>query len=161
MKVLRLVVRLAMILVAFAAGATLIARLHDGPLGPLPGGALASGVVVAEPVADWSFAATIPEIEMQLDSQAVSRTVWIIAHDGKAYVPAAVSYPPGKTWHEVALKDGRGVLRIDGKRYPVTLRKVEDPAVIEAVRETAFRKYPARPSGEVWLFEVTSRAPAA
>ena len=30
------------------------ARMHDGPLGPLPGGPLAAGPLVTEPLADWS-----------------------------------------------------------------------------------------------------------
>ena len=60
------------------------ARFHDGPLGPIPGGALASGDLVAQPVADWSFASDIQEIELQLASQSKSRTTWVIVHKGKA-----------------------------------------------------------------------------
>ena len=64
-------------------------------------------------------------------------------------VNAAVSFPPGKTWHQAALADGRAVLRIQGKRYPVTLTKVDDPTLLNGVREVATGKYPARPEGEV------------
>ncbi len=154
MVVLRWVMRLVAVVVA---GIFAGARLHDGPLGPIPGGSLRSGAVVTTPVGDWSFAAGVAEIELQLESQSKSRTTWILVHDGKAYVPAAVAYPPGKTWHRAALEDGRATLRIAGKRYPVTLTKVEDQAVVAAVREVAVEKYPARPEGEVWLFGVTSR----
>ena len=59
---------------------------------------------------------------------------------------------------DAALADGRATLRILGKRHPVTLTKVDDPAVTTAVRDVAVRKYPARPDGDVWLFAVTSRS---
>jgi hypothetical protein len=157
MMVVRWLVRLVAVLVVVVAGVFVGARLHDGPLGPIPGGSLRSGEMVATPVADWSFAADVAEIELQLASQSKSRTTWILVRDGKAYVPAAVAYPPGKTWHHAALEDGRATLRIAGKRYPVTLTKVEDPTVVAAVREVAVKKYPARPEGEVWLFAVASR----
>lgn len=153
---LRLVVGLAVVVALVFVGA----RLHDGPVGPIPGGAFRSGELVTTPVADWAFAADVVEIELELVSQSKSRTTWIIVSDGKAYIPAAVEFPPGKTWHRAALADGRATLRIAGKRYPVMLTKVEDPAVVAAVRDVAFKKYPARPGGEVWLFAVTSR-PAA
>lgn len=161
MTVLRWIFRLVLALVVLAAVAVLGARFHDGPLGPLPGGPLASGSFVAEPVADWSFAADVPEIELQLDSQSKSRTTWILVHEGRAYIPCSTDFPPGKTWHTSALEDGRATLRIAGKRYAVTLQKVDDPGVLSGVRDVAARKYPSHPSGEVWLFQVTSRSRGA
>jgi hypothetical protein len=157
MTVLRWIRRIAIALVLLVTAVALGARLHDGPLGPLPGGALVAGPLVTHPVPDWTFAASIAEIELQLDAQNRSRTVWVLVHQGKAYVPAATAFPPGKTWHRAALEDGRATLRIDGKRYPVTLAKVEDETVTAAVREVAGRKYGAGPGGEIWLFSVTSR----
>jgi hypothetical protein len=157
MVLVRWLVRILVGLVVLVGAVVLAARLHDGPLGPLPGGSLASGEVVTAPVADWSFATDIQEIEMQLESQTTSRTVWFLVHEGKAYVPAAIEFPPGKTWPQAALEDGRAVLRIAGKRYPVTLVKVEDETLANAIRETASRKYPARPGGPVWFFAVQPR----
>jgi hypothetical protein len=157
MTVLRWIFRLVVALVVVGVVAVLGARFHDGPLGPLPGGSLASGSFVTEPVGDWSFAADVREIELQLDSQSKSRTTWILVHEGRAYIPCSTAFPPGKTWHTSALKDGRATLRIAGKRYPVTLQKVDDPAVLSGVRGVATRKYPNHPGGEMWLFQVTSR----
>lgn len=131
----------------------------DGPLGPLPGGPLRAGPLVTEPVGDWSFAADEQEVELQLDAQRISRTTWFLVSDGRAYVPAAIGFPPGKSWHRAALGDGRAMLRIAGKRYPVTLTREEDPAVVAAVRAVAEAKYPKRPEGEVWLFAVKSPSP--
>jgi hypothetical protein len=155
--VIRLVLGLAVLIVVVFFGA----RFLDGPLGPIPGGALVGGALVSQPVTDWSFAKDVPEIALQLASQSQSRTTWILVSDGRAYIPASTEYPPGKTWHRKALEDGRATLRIDGKRYPVTLAKVEDPALVTAVRDVASRKYPNRPPGDAWLFQVTSRSSAA
>jgi len=157
MTLLRWILRLVVALGVLATVVALGARFHDGPLGPVPGGRFASGPFVMEPVADWSFAADVAEIELQLESQSKTRTTWILVQEGRAYVPCSTEFPPGKTWHRSALEDGRAMLRIAGKRYPVTLQKVDDPAVLNAVRDVAVRKYPSRPGGEVWLFQVTSR----
>lgn len=159
MALLRWVIRIVAVLAALIALVFVGARFHDGPLGPIPGGALVSGALVAEPVTEWSFAADVREVELQLASQARSRTTWIVVHEGKAYVPASTQYPPGKTWHRTALEDGRATLRIAGKRYPVTLAKVDDAALVTAVRAVGGRKYPNRPGGDAWVFSVTSRAP--
>lgn len=159
MTVVRWLVRVVVFVVLAVALVFVGARFHDGPLGPVPGGPLVGGPLVAAPVDDWSFAADVAEIELQLASQSRSRTTWIIVRDGRAYVPAATTYPPGKTWHRAALVDGRAMLRIAGKRYPVTLAKVGDAAVVSAVREVASKKYPVRPGGEVWLFAIASRTP--
>ena len=157
MRLLRWLGRIVFALVVLVVLLFVGARFHDGPLGPIPGGPLASGPLVTEPVTDWTFAKDVQEIELQLDSQSKSRTTWIIVDHGKAYVPAAVEFPPGKTWHRAALADGRAVLRIEGKRYPVTLTRVEDQTLLNGVREVGTSKYPARPAGEVWAFAVTSR----
>ena len=158
MTALRWIVRLVLGVAVLVGVVFFGARFLDGPLGPIPGGALKGGVMMSGPVADWSFATDVPEIALQLEAQSRSRTTWIVVHEGKAYIPASTEFPPGKTWHRLALEDGRATLRIDGKRYRVTLAKVEDAAVVSAVREVASRKYPSRPPGDAWLFQVTSRS---
>ena len=158
MVVLRWVMRIVAGLVGLIALVFFGARFHDGPLGPIPGGPLVGGDAIAGPVTDWGFAADVEEIELQLLSQSRSRTTWIIVKDGKAYIPAATEFPPGKVWHRDALRDGRAIIRISNHRYPVTLTKVDDAALTASVRDVAFKKYPARPTGDVWLFAVTARA---
>jgi hypothetical protein len=159
MAVVRWLLRITAGLVALVALVFLGARFHDGPLGPIPGGALASGEIVREPVPDWSFAKDVPEVELQLDSEAGSRTVWILVHEGRAYVPCSLDFPPGKRWYRRAVQDGRATLRIEGRRYPVVLAKTDDPALGEALRQEVERKYGRVPSGDsgVWLFQVTSQ----
>jgi hypothetical protein len=163
MGVLRWLLRIVVGVIALVAILFFAARLHDGPLGPIPGGPLAAGVEVSEPVSDWSFATDVDEIELQLTSQGRSRITWVLVHEGQAYVPCSLGFPPGKTWYKEAAKDGRAVLRIEGKRYPVMLTKLDDAAAqqMEAtVRAEVTRKYGQAPSSDAgfWLFRVTSRA---
>ena len=166
MTVLRWLLRIVAAGVALLALLFLVARLHDGPLGPLPGGALEAGEEVTVPVTDWSFATDVGEIELQLTSQSRSRTTWILVHEGEAYVPCSLGFPPGKSWYRDALTDGRAMLRIDGKRYPVMLTKLDDAAadaiapVIESEVERKYGRAPPSDAG-VWLFRVASRAPAS
>ena len=162
MILLRWLLRIVVGLVALVALLFFAARLHDGPLGPIPGGPLEGGEEVSAPVADWSFVKDVAEVELQLASQGSSRTTWILLFDGQAYVPASLSFPPGKSWHHDAAADGRAILRIGGRRYPVTLTKVDDAVVqqmAERVRAEVARKYADPPPGDggVWLFQVASR----
>lgn len=163
MTVLRWLLRIAVGIVAVVALFFFAARLHDGPLGPVPGGPLESGDEVGEPVADWSFVKDVGEVELQLASQSTSRTTWILWHEGVAYVPCSLGFPPGKNWHHEAAEDGRATLRIDGKRYPVVLTRLPDDEVAklaEPIRAEVGRKYGQAPPTDagVWLFRVASRA---
>jgi len=165
MTALRWLLRIVVGLVALVALLFFAARLHDGPLGPIPGGPLESGAEVSEPVTDWSFVTDTGEVELQLASQGRSRTTWILFHEGAAYIPCSLGFPPGKSWHHDAAVDGRAILRIEGKRYPVTLTKLDDAAtqqLAEPVRAEVTRKYGQPPPSDagVWLFRVESRAPA-
>ena len=160
MRVLRVIGIVVAVFVALVGLLFGVARLGDGPLGPLPGGPLEAGELASEPVADWSFAAEIAEIELQLAADTTSRTTWILVHEGRAYIPCSLGFPPGKDWYLRADRNGDALLRIEGRRYPVRLVRVQDEAVRSAIREVARTKYTAGPPGEseVWLFEVSSRA---
>jgi len=162
MSLLRWLLRIVVGLAALVALLFFAARLHDGPLGPIPGGPLEAGAEVTQPVADWAFVKDVGEVELQLASQGSSRTTWILFHEGQAYVPCSLGFPPGKSWHHDAAADGRATLRIEGKRYPVTLTKLDDAAVqrlAETVRAEVTRKYGEVPPGGagVWLFQISSR----
>lgn len=138
------------------------ARFLDGPLAMIPGGPLVSGELVGEPVRDWSFAAPAEEVELQLADEGTSRTTWILVHDGQAYVPASLSFPPGKRWHKRADEDGRAIVRIAGKRYAVTLTRLQGDA-LHAVEDALVRqvgeKYGRTPPGDAgaWFFRLDSR----
>jgi hypothetical protein len=164
MKILRwLAITLGMI-VLLIAGLFAAARLHDGPLGLIPGGALRSGEIATEAVGDWKFA-DVDTIELQLDGESSSRTTWILVHEGRAFIPARLSFPPGKRWHKTADQNGTAWVRIGGRRYPVSLTRVQDDATRTALIEVVRGKYspgsdasPPPAEGGVWFFEVVSRA---
>ena len=160
MKLLRWLATALVVLALLLAAVAFGARFADGPVALFPGGAFRSGEWVDAPVTDWGFARDVKEIELQLDSQKTSRTTWILVKDGQAYVPCSLGFPPMKRWHLVADADGRAVLRIDGKRYPVTLTRIEtEPALADALRAEVNRKYgqPPPTSAGVWIFHVSSR----
>lgn len=177
MRVLKWLGILIVVVVLAIAGTFFGARLHDGPLGPLPGGPLQGGPLVADPVGDWTFVADILEIELQLTADSTSRTVWLVVDEGMAFIPASLRYPPGKRWHLRADTRGDAMLRILGRRYPVVLARVTDPERARAIAAVLVEKYASQVSPEmreslmgpaggdvmdaVWIFEVRSREGAA
>jgi hypothetical protein len=161
LKVLRWLAIAIGVIVLLIAGVFVVARFHDGPLGLAPGGALRSGEIVEQPVTDWKFA-DVETIELQLDGESTSRTTWILLHDGRAFIPASLSFPPGKRWHKTADQNGAAWVRVAGRRYPVTLKRELDEPTRAALIEVVRGKYGGGgpPSeGGVWFFEMTSRAP--
>src|SRR5262245_42331634 len=125
-RIFRGLVILVVVLVVLVGAVFAGARFHDGPLGPIPGGPLNAGEMVTAPQTDWSFAKDEKEIEMQLAYEKTSRTTWILVKDGTAYIPCSLAFPPGKRWHHHADQNGEAIVRIQGKRYPVTLKRVQD-----------------------------------
>ena len=161
MRILRII---GLVLVAAVGLLVLVAvgaRFNDGPVGLFPGGPLEAGLLEEDPVSDWSFVTDEETIELQLLSQERSRTVWILVRDGEAFIPCSLSFPPAKSWHERAVQDGRTVLRMQGRRYPVTLERIEDAELAAALEDVLRVKYSGGPpavSG-FWHFRITSRAP--
>ena len=134
------------------------ARMSDGPIAIFPGGPLESGEWVDGGRVDWSFAADIDEIEFE--SGGRSRTAWILVHEGEAYIPCSLNFPPGKRWHEEILERPEAVLRVEGKRYKRKLVKVEDEALIDTLTAVVAGKYtppPGSGEGNAWFFHVVAR----
>ncbi len=143
----------------------------DPPSAFFGGGPLVDGELVTGPEPDWSFVGDVGVVDLQLVDPPRSRVVWIADHDGKLYV---VSGYMGsflgrlwKRWPVQAERDGRAVLRIEGKRYERTLVRIRTGAdVIEGVSAELSRKYGgADPrsieSGDMWLFELAPRGSAS
>ena len=158
MQILKWLGTFIVVVALLLAGVFVVARFHDGPLGMVPGGALVAGEIVAAPVGDWKFA-DVKTIEMQLDGESSSRTTWILVNEGRAFIPASLSFPPGKRWHKHADANGAAWLRINGQRYPVTLTRVQDEALRAQLVGAVGKKYGGGPPGDggVWFFEVVSR----
>lgn len=169
MKVLRIVGALIVLVLTVFAAVLVAARWHDGPLGMVAGGALASGEWNADPAPDLRFAHDLPTIEFQLLSPVRSRTTWVIEHEGRLFIPSGyMNGVLGKIWkhwpHE-AEQDGRVVVRIAGKRYVRTLVRYRGGPESGAVLAELNRKYgmaatqASLDSGDLWLFELQPRVP--
>jgi hypothetical protein len=156
-RIRRVGIAAALAVAAFALVAV-GARFADGPVGPLPGGRLRAGPLVADPAVDWSFAAQVREIEVQLVEPPRSRTTWVVVHGGALYVPCGFLKWPGlKQWPHQARRDGRAVLRIGGQRFAGRLTRVEDAVLHGELSRLSAAKYglgeaaPPDPEG-VWFF---------
>ena len=141
------------------------ARFSDRPSVIFAGGALESGELITGPEPDWSFARDINLIELQLVDPPRSRTLWVVEYQGKLYLNS--NYMGGlrqrlwKKWPGEAERDGRSILRIDGKRYERHLIRVKSGDAVEGVTKEFTRKYgvPMTPQeveeGKLWLFELS------
>ena len=146
------------------------ARFGDGPIAIIPGGPLEAGELVTGIEPDWTFARDIPEMEFQLVEPPLSRTIWLQVHDKKLYVVSGyMNSTLGRLWKQwpaQALRDGRAVIRIDGKRYERQLvRILDDRPLLEAIAAEVNRKYGAplradmAASGDAWFFALEPRHP--
>ena len=136
-----LVIAVAVLVGGIAAGA----RFADGPIAVFAGGPLVSGKFVTGPEPDWKFAREIETVELQLLDPARSRTTWILEREGKIYVPCAyLDTAIGrmlKQWPIAAEKDGRALVRIEGKRYGRQLVRITDPVLFADLSDEIERKY--------------------
>ncbi len=143
------------------------ARFSDGPSAVFSGGPLVAGELVTGPEPDWSFARNAGTIELQLLDPPRSRLIWIAEHEGKIYVVSGYMNSflgrLWKKWPAQAERDGRAILRIDGKRYERQLVRLMTEPVVAGVTAEFSRKYGAgmTPAGieaeDTWLFELAPR----
>ena len=155
----------ALILLIVTLGGVLVAaRHHDGPIGPLVGGPLSDGEWVPSRGVDWSFVEPVREIELQLVEPPRSRTVWVVFHEGALYVPCGfLDLPFWKQWPHQALRDGRAVARILGRRYAFDAVRVEEEALFREILRRVAEKYELPSDQELsadstWVFELVPRA---
>ncbi len=145
----------------------IVARMSDGPIAIFPGGALTSGELHSGPEPDWTFARDFPELEFQLLEPSRSRTLWLQVHDKRLFVVSAYMNSTAgtiwKDWPAETEKDSRAVVRVDGKRYARTVKRIHDPALLAGINAEIGRKYAASPgpdadeNGDVWYFELAPR----
>ena len=139
----------------------------DGPSAFFGGGPLVAGELVTGPEPDWSFVRDVGTIELELLEPPRSRLIWVVEYDGKLYVVSGyMGNAIGRLWKRwpvQAERDGRAVVRIEGKRYARTLVRIRSGAVLEGVSAELGRKYgfgggpAAIESGNTWLFELAPR----
>jgi len=157
---------LILVIVAGLALTALAARMSDGPIGAFAGGPLESGERMSEGLSDWTEFRGVDAIDLQLLEPPRSRRVWIfVDDDGSLYIPSGFvqSLPIWKHWPHEAAADGRSVIRIEGRLYPVQLVRIEDVQLLSKLgrRLTAKYELPAQegpPDPEdFWVFRVDPR----
>ena len=148
-----------------------VARFSDGPIAIFPSGVLEAGELFSGPEPDWSFARDIAEMEFQLVDPPRSRIVWVIVHDRKLYLVSGYMRTFvgrfWKRWPAEAERDGRAVIRIDGRRYERDTVRLSDRTLIEPLAKEARRKYnvpltaDAAETGNAWFFALPPRSSAS
>ena len=142
-------------------------RFADGPNRLFSGGPLVAGELHAGPEPDWGFVGDVETIELQLLDPPRSRRIWAAEHDGRLYVWSGyMGTAVGRLWKKwpvQAERDGRAVLRIDGRRYERQLVRIESGEVLDGVAAAIRAKYPSQvtraavEAGDAWVFEAAPR----
>ena len=164
-----IVIALCLVLIPVAAIATAAAkqRFADGPNRVFSGGALEAGELHTGAEPDWRFVSEISTIEMQLLDPPKSRRIWTAEYDGKIYVWSGyMATAVGRVWKRWPLqaeRDGRAMMRIDGKRYERQLVRIKSGPILHGISAAIRNKYPSQTTratveaGETWLFEAAPR----
>ncbi|MEC7865790.1 MAG: hypothetical protein VYD02_02670 [Pseudomonadota bacterium] len=153
-----------------------VARFSDGPIGNGPplemvtAGPFKTGdlqVGLDEP--DWSFLKDYPIVQFQLLNPPRSRTTFIMQTGGRIFIPSGyMNSTMGKIWKHwpmEAEKDGRAILRVDGKLYARTMVRIQEGKILDDVLAELSRKYAGGfpvsqeniDSGDLWIFELEPR----
>ena len=153
--------------VAAVTTAAVKQRFADGPNRLFSGGPLVAGELHAGPEPDWSFVRDIPTIELQLLDPPRSRRIWTTEHDGRLYVWSGyMGTAVGRLWKRwpvQAERDGRAVLRIEGKRYERRLVRIESGEILDGIAAAIRDKYPSQvtrasvEAGDSWVFEAAPK----
>ncbi len=166
-RIAMIVLCLLLIPVTAVVTAAVKQRFADGPNLVFSGGPLESGELHTGPDPDWSFVNEIPTIEMQLLEPPRSRRIWTVEHNEKLYVWSGyMGTAVGRLWKRwpvQAERDGRAVIRIDGKRYERRLLRITSGDILDGISVAITNKYPSQTTraaveaGDVWLFEAAPR----
>lgn len=167
-RLIFLCVALVLVPVSLFGSLAIKARFSDGPSVIFSGGPLISGEMITGAEPDWSFVRNVRTFELQLLNPARSRTLWIVEYQGKLYLNS--NYMGGlrqrfwKRWPAQAERDGRAIMRIDGKRYQRNLVRIKKGPIVEQVTRAFTEKYPVEmtpaevEAETLWLFELAPRS---
>ena len=144
------------------AAIAILARFHDGPIGPLPGRRLISGQVADFTTVDLGLLRNLSEIELQLEEPSSSRITWVVVDNEDVYVPSGfMNWQVWIRWPYLAQRDGRAVVRISGRRYFVQLERVTDTLLLTRLLRHRERKYnlsrKASNFDRIWFFRLSPR----
>ena len=137
-KLLKGIVLTLVVLVVIAGVLWLGSRWLFGPIGPMPGPRL-SGMVVEEPVQDWSFVDAVKVIQIETRPGApYSVSTWMTRIDDGLYVFAGDDESP---WVRYIIQDPLVRIRIDGRIHELRAVGVADLEVKRVFLEAMKAKY--------------------
>ena len=153
----------ALIGVAALAIAAATAWFFTCPCERMPGAYL-SGEQVEAPVADWRFANAVQLCQIQTHSGILPHAINLnCMADSNGNLFLSCSQCEGKRWSTAALQNPAARIRLDGRVYPVSLRRLQDPTELDnawqarTLKLSGTDEIPERP-GHWWSFQVTSRS---
>ena len=162
--VIKLIILIALCTALFLYGM----KFADGPWEVVQGGPFTTGELVSE-APDWSFVKEKDTGEFQSLDPVRSRTTWIMEHEDRIFIPSGYMLTDyGKIWKQWPIhaeKDGRAILRVDGKLYERNLVRIKNDPILPSVLAELSRKYAAGAvmsvddvtSGSLWIFELVER----
>ena len=166
-RTITIVLCLMLIPVTAVITAAVKQRFADGPNRVFSGGSLESGELHTGSEPDWRFVSEVSTIELQLLNPPRSRRIWTAEYDEKLYVWSGyMGTAVGqlwKRWPVQAERDGRAVIRIDGKRYERQLVRIKSGEILDGISEAIRSKYPSQTTratveaGDAWVFEAAPR----
>jgi hypothetical protein len=132
--------------------------LFDGPLGPIPGGAL-KGAVNPDPHPDWSNLEQVMELEIR-PARPWSLSVWNVVIDGELYVPSA--HGARRRWTAVAVNEPLARLRTHGRIYERRIERVTDTGLRLRLGQALAKRYGFEPPHDpeqdtTWYFHLAPR----
>ena len=105
--------------------------------------------------------------DRQLVNPPQSRRIWTAELNGKLYVWSSyMDTTVGRLWRRwpvQAERDGRAILRIDGKRYERQLVRIKSGDILDDISDAISSKYNSRTTrttveaGDDWVFEAAPR----
>ena len=153
-----------------------VARFSDGPIGNGPplemvtAGPFKTGEMQTGEEPNCSFLKEYPIVQFQLLNPPRSRTTFIMETGGRIFIPSGyMNSTMGKIWKHwpmEAEKDGRALLRVDGKLYKRNMVRIEEGEILTQVLAELSRKYAGGfpvsqeniDSGDLWIFELEPRS---
>ena len=166
---LKVLAGILLVIVVGIAGVLVAARFADGPLAIVAGGPFTSGELHQGSEPDWEHLRDVETVEFQLLDPPRSRTTWIAVHEGRLFIPSGyMTTWWGKLWKQWPIeagRDGRIILRADGRLYERRLIRITSGPELAPVLAELGRKYgggmafpmEAVSSGYLWIFEVAPR----
>lgn len=138
------------------------------PCERLPGVYL-SGERIEQPVENWAFANQVPLCQIQTNTGLIPHALNLnCAADTNGDLYLSCAQCEGKRWSTAALQNPDAYIRLDGKVYPISLRKLDDSSELDnawrsraiklaSLRGITSNEIPERPD-HWWSFQVTSRS---